>query len=121
MSRLSDLTMLFEPVAAHAMLPFPKRTQLEVLCIHGVDHCPSLSLLSRLTRLELTSHALSGPPVYQASADMSQVIEVCHASSTLLLLSDGFTSLHLVHASGSDECGLQVPTFSWATGLHSPS
>ena len=28
-------------------------TMLEVLCIHGVDICPSLSCLVRLTRLEL--------------------------------------------------------------------
>ena len=65
MARLSDLTMSFEPVAAHAMLPLPKLTMLEALAIHGVDSCPSLSSLSRLTRLVLGQ---SRPPSWLYSA-----------------------------------------------------
>ena len=82
MPRLTHLTMSFEPVAAHAALPLLSLTMLEVLAIHGVDSCPSLSSLSRLTRLVLVSHPLpvgpSRPPVYRASADLSQVLKVCY-------------------------------------------
>ena len=82
MPRLTHLAMSFEPVAAHAALPLPSLNMLEVLEIHGADSCPSLSSLSRLTRLVLVSHPLPAgptrPPVYRASADLSQVLKVCY-------------------------------------------
>ena len=102
MPSLSYLIMCFEPLAAHAMLPLPRLTQLEVLCIQGVDNCPSLSCLSRLTRLELSSHSLPGGATVPggASADISQGIKVCHAPLTLLLPTAGIASRRLGHASG---------------------
>ena len=53
MPRLSELTMSFESVTGNAMLPLPKLTTLESLFLWGVDLCPSLSGLSRLTYLSL--------------------------------------------------------------------
>ncbi len=78
MPRLLRLTMSFEPDAAQAVLPLPKLNMLEVLSIDGVSSCPSLSCLSRLTRLSLTIN-LSGPILHPASADLSQGVKVCHA------------------------------------------
>ena len=93
MPRLTHLTVTCEPDPAHAMLPLRSLTMLQGLEIHGIGSCPSLSSLSRLTRLVLGSHPLPAegapagpavPPVYQASADLPQVLKVCHASSILL-------------------------------------
>ena len=78
MPRLSQLTMSYEPAVGHAMLPLPKLTMLEELSIRGVDHCPSLSGLARLTVLKLVGRLLPN----QASADIPQDLKVCHASST---------------------------------------
>ena len=83
MPRLSQLSMSFEPDAAQPMLPLPKLTMLEVLDLDGVSSCPSLTCLSRLTRLSLTGGILSEPPVYAASADILQSIKVCDACSNV--------------------------------------
>ena len=83
MPRLTHLRMSCEPVATQAVLPLPSLPMLEVLTLEGVSKCPSLSCLSRLTSLSLTGCYLSGPPVYSASADILQIIKVCHACSCL--------------------------------------
>ena len=61
--RLTQLSMSFVPDAAQAVLPLPNLMMLEVVSIHGVSTCPSLSCLSRLTMLSLSGSNLSGPTV----------------------------------------------------------
>ena len=82
MPRLTHLTMSFEPVTAHAKLPLPSLTMLEVLTIWGADSWPSLGCLRRLTRLSVISRCF--PYVPTLSADVLQSIQVCPACSTFL-------------------------------------
>ena len=90
MPRLTCLTLSFEAVTAHAMLPLPNLTVLEVLVIQGIGSCPSLSCLSRLTRNSLSANHLSGSTMYPVSADVLQSIKVCNACSAMSVCTDAF-------------------------------
>ena len=90
MLSLSQLSMSFMPDTALAVLPTPKLTMLEVLNLIGVRSCPSISCLSRLTRLSWAGRNLSGSTVSPASADILQSIKVCNACSTMLVCRDAF-------------------------------
>ena len=80
MPRLTQLTVSFESVTGHAMLPLHGLTTLEVLTIWAAHILPSLSCLSRLTKLSLMGPYHSGSPQNsQASPDLSQAIKVRHA------------------------------------------
>lgn len=90
MPRLTCLTLSFEAVTAHAMLPLPNWTVLEVLVTQGIGSCPSLSCLSRLTRNSLSANHLSGSTMYPVSADVLQSIKVCNACSAMSVCTDAF-------------------------------
>ena len=90
MPRLTCLTLSFEAVTAHAMLPLPNLTVLEVLVTQGIGSCPSLSCLSRLTRNSLSANHLSGSTMYPVSADVLQSIKVCNACSAMSVCTDAF-------------------------------
>ena len=74
--RLTELTMSFRPSKAHPMFPLPKLTVLEALAIEGVSSCPSLTCLSRLTRLSLTAQSQPCP---------QPLLTYCKASRCALL------------------------------------
>ena len=105
MPRLTQLEMLFQPGTGLATLPLPRLTMLRVLTIWGADTWPSLSSLSRLTRLSLIAPYHTGPTEYRASADLSQLIEVRAPQSCCCpqVLSPQHTSSHVPPGSFSVE------------------
>ena len=71
-------------------VPLPNLTMLEVLELDGVSCCPSLSCLSRLTRLSLTGNP-SELTMYTASANILQSIKVCDACSSMFVCKNAFS------------------------------
>ena len=91
MPKLSQLSLSFQPGAAQPVLPLPNLTMLEVLELDGVSCCPSLSCLSRLTRLSLTGRNPSQLAVYTASADILQSIKVCDACCPMFVCTNAIS------------------------------
>ena len=85
MPRLTHLFVSFANEAV-AMLHLSKFTLLQVLVIRGVNSCPSLSCLSRLTGLSLSGGFIVRPLRYSVSADSIKVRLAC----STLLFTDAF-------------------------------